>query len=388
MASEDRSTGQEVPRTVRDLLPRRFLVAVAWVLGLAVLGGGVRLLLWLLDQLAVVIVPCAVALLFVALLAPLDQLFRRRLPRSLSAGLTVLILLAVLGGVSTLAGSGIASRSGRLVAQFRLSLTDIRHRLLTGPLPIDQHALDWLQHRVTRSLQSAGSGTASAALGITEGTAHLVAGVLLALFVVLFLLHDGDRVWNWFVELFPQRASDRVREAGRAAWVALTGFIQGTFVIACIHALVIGTALWLLGVPIVLPLAILVFVGSFIPVVGAFVAGAVAVVITLGTAGLGAAVPLLVILVVENEIEAHLLQPFVVGRFVRLHPLAIIVVLALGTFVAGFAGALFVVPLTGVLRAVWGPLNGRPSVVPVGRPSRLSRLWQWFRRRAGSAASR
>lgn len=385
MASEDPSTRPDLSKTVSGLLPRRFVIVVAWVIGLAVLGGGVRLLLWLLDQLAVVIVPCAMASLFVALLTPLDRLLRRQLPRSVSAGIAVLILLMVLGGAGVLAGSSIANRSDSLVAQFRRSIGDIQDKLLHGPLPIDQHSLDWLQHRITASLQSAGSGMASTALGITEGTAHLVAGILLCLFVVLFLLYDGDRIWTWFVDLFPQQATDRVSEAGRAAWVALTGFIQGTFVIACIHALVIGTALWLLGVPIVLPLAILVFVGSFIPVVGAFVAGAVAVVITLGTAGLGAALPLLVILFVENEIEAHVLQPFVVGRFVRLHPLAIIVVLALGTFIAGFAGALFAVPVTGVLRAVWGPLNGRPSVVPVGRPSRLSRFWQWFRRRSHPA---
>lgn len=367
-----------------DLVPRRLLVAVAWVIALAVLGWGCWLLLWLLDRLAVVVVPCAVALLFVALLMPLNSaLNRARLPGGVAAFCSVLALLVALGGVGFLAETSIAAHADELVSQFSRTLSDLRTKIVNGPLPISDRRLDSLDHRIADLLQSAGQGTRTA-LNVTRTTTEIIAGILLGLFVLIFLLYDGQRVWQWFTGLFAPAAADRLRAAGAAAWAALSGFIQGTFVIACIHSIVIGSALWLLDVPIVLPLAVLVFVGSFIPVVGAFIAGGFAVLITLGTQGLGAAVTLLVVLVVENEIEAHLLQPFVIGRYVRLHPLAILTVLALGSVVAGVAGAVFSVPLTGVLRAVWGPLNGRESAVPVDRTSRIRRLWQWLsRRRAG-----
>lgn len=149
---------------------------------------------------------------------------------------------------------------------------------------------------------------------------------------VIFLLYDGAHVWDWARNLLPGRGPQRLADAGEAAWTALTGFVQGTFLIACIHGTVIGGALWLLGVDLALPLGLLVFVGSFVPIIGMLLAGGLAVLITLGTHGLVPALILLGVLLVENELEAHVLQPFVVGRYVRLHPLAIVVLLALGTY--------------------------------------------------------
>lgn len=364
-----------------DLLPRQLVAVVAWVVALTVLSAGVWLLLWLLARVSVVVVPFAVALFFVALLTPLNQALRRvHVPRGLAAICSVLILCIVLGGVGLLAETSIANHADELVSQFSASIRNLRNKLVHGPLPISNSTLDRLGNRVSTSLQSAGHGLTSTALSVTRATADVIAGLLFGLFVVIFLLYDGKRVWQWFRSLFPAKVGDRLNNAGLAAWTTLSGFIQGTFVIACIHAVVIGTALWLLGVPIVLPLAILVFLGGFVPLVGALVAGSFAVLISLGTQGLGAAITLLVVLILENELEAHILQPFVIGRYVRLHPLAIVTVLVLGSVVAGFPGTLFSVPLTGVLRAVWGPLNGRESVAPVGEPSRLSRAWQWLRR--------
>jgi predicted PurR-regulated permease PerM len=198
--------------------------------------------------------------------------------------------------------------------------------------------------------------------------------------LVIFILYDSRRIWRWVLSLLPTPAAARLNEAGRASWVALTGFVHGTFLIAVIHATVIGTTLYLLGVPAYLSLALLVFLGSFVPLIGAVVAGGISVIFTLGTQGLVPALILLGVLLLENELEAHVLQPFVVGRYVRLHPVAIVLVLALGSVVGGLAGVLLAVPLVGAARAAWGPLNGRESVVPVGEPSRLSRLSRWLRR--------
>jgi predicted PurR-regulated permease PerM len=204
--------------------------------------------------------------------------------------------------------------------------------------------------------------------------------MLLCAFLVIFLLYDGPGIWRWVTSLLPAGAAGRVDRAGHASWMALTGFVHGTFIIAVIHGLVIGTTLYLLDVAAYLPLALLVALGSFVPLVGALIAGSVSVIVTFGTVGPGPAVILLVVLLVENELEAHVLQPFVVGRYVRLHPVAIVLALAVGSVVAGVAGALLAVPLAGSLRAAWGPLNGHESIVPARRPSRLSRLWSRLRR--------
>jgi predicted PurR-regulated permease PerM len=194
-------------------------------------------------------------------------------------------------------------------------------------------------------------------------TLRVVAQLLLGIFVVFFLLYDGGRIWWWLTDRVPIRARSRVRAAGEAAWVTLCGYVHGALIIALIHAVVIGTALFLLDVPIFLPLALLVFIGSFIPLAGALVAGGLAVLITLGTRGLIAALILLAVLLLENELEAHVLQPFVVGRYVRLHPLAIVLVLAVGTWLGGIVGALTAVPVAGVAANAWRPLRGRPAIV-------------------------
>ena len=378
-ADDDGPAEREWPGLLQ-LVPRQVVSAVLWVLCVAVLGGAVWVLLWLAVRIAVVVVPSAVALFFVALLTPLNQLLRRlHLPRGLAAVCSVVILIVVLAVIGLVAETSIASHSAELASQFSASMRNLRSKIINGPLPITGKTLDAWQSRISKPLQSAGHGLTSTVLAVTQVTANVIAGLLFGLFLVIFLLYDGRHMWQWFRSLFPHDAGQRVHQAGLAAWTTLTGYVQGTFLIACIHAVLIGTALWILGVPIVLPLAILVFLGGFIPLVGAMAAGGFAVLISLGTQGLGAAATLLIVLILENELEAHVLQPFVIGRYVRLHPVAIVTALILGSVVAGVAGVLFSVPLAGMLRAMWGPLNGRESVAPVGQPSRLTRAWRWVR---------
>lgn len=378
-ADDDGPAEREWPGLLQ-LVPRQLVSAVLWVVCLAVLGSAVWLLFWLAAQIAVVVVPIAVALFFVALLTPLNQLLRRmHLSRGLAAVCSVVLLVVVLAGVGLLAETSIANHSAELASQFSASMRNLRSKIVNGPLPITDKTLNALESPVSKPLQSAGHGLTSTVLAVTQMTADVIAGLLFGLFVVIFLLYDGRHMWQWFRNLFPHAVGDRLHNAGLAAWTTLTGYVQGTFLIACIHSILIGTALWILGVPMVLPLAILVFLGGFIPLVGAMTAGGFAVLISLGTQGLGAAITLLIVLILENELEAHVLQPFVIGRYVRLHPVAIVTALILGSVVAGIAGVLFSVPLAGMTRAMWGPLNGRESVAPVGQPSRLTRAWHWLR---------
>ncbi len=357
---------------------------MVWTAGLIVIGLGVWLLARAVSAVLVVVVPCAIGLLVIALLSPLNQWLRRRhWPRPLAALGSVLALILLLAGVGILTGFSVASHLTDLQNEFSSSLSSLQQRLAGWSLPVNADSLRSLESRAQQYLAGAGAGITSTLLKVTQATVDVATGVVLALFVVIFVLWDGERVWSWFCDLFGFTARRRIAAAGDAAWTSLTGFIQGTFIIASIHGVVIGTTLFILGVPIFIPLAILVFLGSFIPVVGAFIAGAVAVVITLGTQGLVPGLIILVVLLAENELEAHVLQPFVVGRYLRLHPLAIILVLTAGSFLAGIPGALLSVPAAGVAHAAWGPLNGHPSAVPPRHRSRISRAWDWLQRRRG-----
>ena len=167
------------------------------------------------------------------------------------------------------------------------------------------------------------------------------------------------RIWAWLTGFLSSDARPRARGAGAAAWQALTYYVRGTIAVAAIHAVVIGVALWVMGVPLLVPLVILVFLAAFVPLVGILVAGALAVAVTLGTRGWVAALVLVAIFILENQLESHLLQPLVVGRMVRLHPLAIILVLAVGAAIAGIAGAVVAVPITAALVRAGPYLRGR-----------------------------
>jgi predicted PurR-regulated permease PerM len=183
--------------------------------------------------------------------------------------------------------------------------------------------------------------------------AEFFGGLVLMLFVMFFLIKDGDRIWAWLVGALRPETAERVNRAGRAAWQVVVYYMRGTVAVAAIHAVVIGLTLTILGVPLAFPLAVLVFLAAFVPLVGLLVAGALAILVTLAAKGWVAALILLVVLIVEDQLEAHLLQPQVVGRVIRLHPLAVILSLAVGSVLAGIAGAVVAVPIVAVItRAV------------------------------------
>jgi predicted PurR-regulated permease PerM len=174
-------------------------------------------------------------------------------------------------------------------------------------------------------------------------------GLVLMIFVMFFLIKDGDRIWNWLLGAMRTGTARRMDRAGHAAWLVLVYYMRGTVIIAAIHAIVVGVALWIMGVPLAVPLAVVVFVAAFVPLVGLLVAGTLAVVVTLATQGWVDAVILLGILIIEDQLEAHLLQPQVVGKMIRLHPLAVILSLAAGGILAGIPGAVVAVPIVAVI---------------------------------------
>jgi predicted PurR-regulated permease PerM len=189
------------------------------------------------------------------------------------------------------------------------------------------------------------------------------------LFVTFFLVKDGDRIWNWLIGAMRTDTARRMDRAGHASWLVVVYYMRGTVVVAAIHAIVVGVALWIMGVPLALPLAVVVFVAAFVPLVGLLAAGALAIVVTLATKGWVDAVILLGILIIEDQLEAHLLQPQVVGKMIRLHPLAVILSLAAGGILAGIPGAVVAVPIVAVItRALPELRRSDPEDVSPGDP--------------------
>lgn len=335
-------------------------------------GWGWRLLLlsviaWLLlrvaQQLYLVSLPTAAALLLTALLFPVVAALRRRgVPRGLATAATVLGMLAAVIGLLTWVVQRAVAEAPKLSTELTAALQK---------LPISNETLLRLRGQFVTYLQS---GSGSMAGGVITGLqtgAEVLTGVLLTLLLTIILLVDGDRMWGWLVARLPEVARPRVERAGAPAWDRLSGWIRGTVVIAAFHTLVVATTLAVLGVPLVAPLAVLVFLGSFIPLVGAIVAGSLATLVTFASQGTTAAIVFVVVLLLDNQIEAHVLQPFLVGRYVRLHPFVVAIVITAGALLGGLAGALLAVPFTASLYAAISNLPDPPP--PPHRARRLPR---------------
>jgi predicted PurR-regulated permease PerM len=321
--------------------------------------------------LRLVVLPCVAALLLSALLQPLLARLRRLgLPNLAATWCTLLAAIAVLAGAGFLAATRTSADYPTLVNELRHSVRELQSWLAGPPLHLRQASLNDLSRRALAFLKQHQSTVAGTVVTGGKIALEILAGTALMLFVTFFFLKDGDRIWAWLVSFFSPDGRERVNRAGFAAWQALVYYVRGTIAVAAIHAVVIGFALWALGVPLLVPLVILVFLAAFVPLVGILVAGALAAAVTLGTKGWIAAVVLVVIFILENQLESHLLQPIVVGRMVRLHPLAIILVLAVGGVVAGIPGAVVAVPTAAALVRAWPYLLGRrgdpPDAGPVG----------------------
>jgi len=340
------------------LVPRSLVVAADWSWRLLLVGivayGAVRVL----ALLSLVVIPLVAAVLLAALLRPVAELLHRRLPGPLSALLTLLLAVVVLGGLGYLIGVRFTQQLPSLLQQLVGTVHELRAELAGGG--VAQLQLDQIETSVIGWLQR----NRSEAVGyLTTGAGYFIEFftlLVLTLFITFFFLYDGERIWRWLISPLPAREVRRVDAAGRAAWATTTGYVRGTAVIATIHGIVIGLAMFLLGVPLALPLAVLIFLGSFIPFVGALVAGGLAVLITFGTQGWLVALILLGILIVESQLEVHLLQPLIVGRYVRLHPLAIGLSFAVGTVLAGIVGAIIAVPPAAVINQIWPALRNHP----------------------------
>jgi predicted PurR-regulated permease PerM len=338
----------------QNRVPSWLLTGAAWSWRLLVLGATIYLVTRLLGVLYIVVVPCVAALLLTALLQPLaDRLCRAGLPRLAATWVTLLIAAAVLGSLVMLVANRVSADYPTLLAEARHTTTQVESFLSGSPFHVKNSNVQRFLNNIPSYLSTHKSLVEGTVVTGGKIASEFFGGLVLTLFVTFFLIKDGERIWNWLLGAMRTETARRVDRAGHAAWQAVVYYMRGTVAVAAIHAIVIGLVLWIMGVPLALPLAVLVFLAAFVPLVGLLVAGALAIVVTLATKGWVDAVILLGILIVEDQLEAHLLQPQVVGRAIRLHPLAVILSLAVGAVLAGIAGAVVAVPIVAVItRAV------------------------------------
>jgi predicted PurR-regulated permease PerM len=248
-----------------------------------------------------------------------------------------------------------------LSAEVTHTATELERSLSGPPFHLNAARLQHLTTEMVNYISQHKGEIAGTVLTGGKYALELAAGIVLTLFVSFFLIKDGARIWAWLIRGFRPDARRRVDRAGDAAWRALTNYIRGTVLIAAIHAVFIGLALWLLGVPLLVPFIVLIFIAAFVPLVGILVVGALIILVTLATKGWVAAVIVLAVFILENQIEGHLLQPLVVGRLVRLHPLAIILALSVGGILAGIPGAIIAVPFVAVVTYAGAALREDPG---------------------------
>jgi putative heme transporter len=346
-------------------IPRGVESAASWawrflaiVLATAVLG-------WLVSYLRVVVIPVVVALLIAALLtAVVNRLHRGKLGRGPATGIVLVGGLLFLGAVLTLVGQQIVTGFSDLSEQVVRGLQQIEAWLRTGPLSLSDQQLSSLLQQAQEAVTSSNEQIVASATSLGTALGHIVAGFFIVLFALFFFLYDGERIWSFLVGLFPRSARGRVDSSGRAAWSTLTAFVRATVVVAFVDALGIMVAALLLSVPLAVPIGVLVFLGSFVPIVGAMVSGFVAVIVALVAHGPVAALLMLGAVLLVQQLESHILQPFLLGRAVSVHPLAVILAVATGVLVAGVVGALVAVPIIASLNAVVRHLAGSGSEVP------------------------
>ncbi|MGV9455679.1 AI-2E family transporter [Streptomyces sp. NPDC003635] len=325
---------------------------------LLVLAGTVWVLMRVISAVQLVVLAFVAALLMTALLQPtVARLRRYGVPQGLATALAAILGFVVMGLIGWFVTWQVMENIDNLSDQVQDGIDELRDWLLNSPF----HVTDKQINDIAENLRDAiGANTDEITSAGLEGVTVIVealTGILLAAFSTLFLLYDGRRIWEWSLKLVPAAARPGVAGAGPAAWRTLTAYVRGTVIVALIDAIFIGIGIYFLDVPMAVPLAVFIFLFSFIPLVGAVASGALAVVVALVTQGVFTAVMTLVVVLAVQQIEGHILQPFILGRAVRVHPLAVVLSVAAGGLVAGIGGAVVAVPLVAVANTVVGYLR-------------------------------
>lgn len=325
---------------------------------LLVLAGTLWVLMRVISAVQLVVLAFVAALLITAMLQPtVARLKRYGLPRGLATAVTAILGFVIIGLVGWFVVWQVMDNIDTLSDKVRTGIDDLKNWLLDSPFHVTEQQINDVAKNLSDTIGTNTEQITSAGLQGVTVMAEVLTGMLLAMFSTLFLLYDGKRIWHWVLKLVPAQARPGVAGAGPRAWRTLTAYVRGTVVVALIDAIFIGLGIWFLKVPMAVPLAVFIFLFAFIPLVGAVISGALAVVVALVTEGVFTALMVLVVVLAVQQIEGHVLQPFILGRAVRVHPLAVVLSVAAGGMIAGIGGAVVAVPLVAVTNTVVGYLR-------------------------------
>jgi predicted PurR-regulated permease PerM len=324
----------------------------AWAWRLLVIFAAIVALLWVAKKVELIVVPVALATMLTALLLPaVDFLDRRFLPRGVAVALVLLGGIAIVGGILSFVITQFIEGVPALAKQVTASIEGVSDWLQHGPLEISPGQIEQARKSAIDALQNNQEKLTTGALSTASTLTEIITGALLVLFTLIFVLHGGRSIFAFVTKIVPVGVRERARDAGRAGFRSLIGYVRATFLVALVDALGIGTGLAIMGIPLALPLASLVFLGAFIPLVGAVIAGFLAVIVALIAKGWIFALITLGLIIAVQQLEGHVLQPLVMGRAVSIHPLAVVLAIAAGGVLAGIVGALLAVPTVAFLNS-------------------------------------
>ncbi|MGB4135280.1 MAG: AI-2E family transporter [Microbacterium sp.] len=325
-------------------MPLRITAAYGW--RLLVIAAVAAVFVWLVIQLKLLVVPLMVGILITALLWPaFNWMLRRGVPRWLAVVISLLGTLGIIAGLFTLVVWQVRAQLPEVKARTQEGFTQLQVFLQGEPFNLTEKRIEELVAQAQQFLGGQSSTLWTGALGVATETAQVFTGLVLALFILICLLFDGAGIWSWTVKLFPRKARTAVDFSARSGWQTIVNYARTQLFVAAIDAIGIGLGAFLLGVPMAIPVAVLVFLGSFVPIVGAVVTGTIAVFLALVYNGIWIAVAMLGVVLLVQQVEGHILQPIMMGSAVKVHPLAVVLVVAGGAMVGGIPGALFAVPL-------------------------------------------
>ena len=367
MIASRKSARVQSPRVV---IPAGLERATQWAWRLLLIAAAITLGLFVVAQLSFLIIPLFIAVLLAALVAPVSVGLRKlRFPRWLATLTTIIVFLAAVGGLFYLVINEVIRGWESLQARTILAYDDFVQYLLDSPLKVTEAQLNEWVTALATEFNIDSSWILSGALSVTSSVGSWLVGAGIAIFALIFFIHDGARIWEYVVSWFPKLARPAILGASRSGWNTLIEFVKVQILVAFVDALGIGLGAFFLGLPLVVPIAVAVFLGAFVPIVGGTVAAALAILVALVYEGPVTALIMLIIVLAVQQLEGQILQPLIMGPALRIHPLAVVLSIAAGGYLAGIAGVLFAVPVVAFTNVVIrylaaGDWRGDPDALP------------------------
>src|SRR5215212_2809078 len=343
-------------------LPGWYVTAAAASWRFLAIAGAVVAVMYSLVYLRVIVLPIIVALLASTLLLPIVRwLKRRRVPDALAAALAMLAAVLALAAVLTAIAPSLGSQFGDLRTRSEDGVRQVTDELAKPPFNLSEREI---RDRVDTGLKRLRENSGPLARGLSSGAVllgELLTGLIVAVLLCFFMLKDGEQMWAWLLRLVREGSRDDAEEVGTRVYTALAGYVRGIAMVGFVDAILIAIGLLIIGVPLIVPPAVITFFAAFVPLIGAFVAGLLAVLVALVSGGVVDALLVLGVIVLVQQVEGHLLYPLLMSRAVHLHPAVIVVSLAAGGILAGIVGVFLAVPVAGVVSVVLQYAQNRPA---------------------------